>query len=52
MREPLSGTMTTTEFNVFRTIEMQKDLPNSASQETGVNLGNSCALNSNCPDPL
>ena len=31
---------------------MQKDLPNSSSQETGVNLGNSCALNSNCPDPL
>ena len=52
LREPLSGTMTTTEFNVFRTIEMQKDVPNSASQETGVNLGNSCALNSNCPDPL
>jgi hypothetical protein len=52
LREPLSGTMTTTEFNVFRTIEMQKDLPNASSQETGVNLGNSCALNSNCPDPL
>jgi hypothetical protein len=52
LREPLSGTMTTTEFNVFRSVEMLKDLPNAASQETGVNLGNSCALNSNCPDPL
>ena len=52
LREPLSGTMTTTEFNVFRTIEMLKDLPTASSQETGVNLGNSCALNSNCPDPL
>jgi hypothetical protein len=52
LREPLSGTMTTTEFNVFRSAEMLKDLPTAASQETGVNLGNSCALNSNCPDPL
>ena len=52
LREPLSGTMTTAEFNVFRSVEMLKDLPNAASQETGVNLGNSCALNSNCPDPL
>ena len=52
LREPLSGTMTTTEFNVFRSVEMLKDLPTAASQETRVNLGNSCALNSNCPDPL
>jgi hypothetical protein len=52
LREPLSGTMTTTEFNVFRTTETLKEIPNSASQETGVDLGNSCALGSNCPDPL
>ncbi len=52
LREPLSGTMTTTEFNMFRNTEMLKDLPDAASQETGVDLGNSCALNSNCPDPL
>jgi hypothetical protein len=52
LREPLSGTMTTTEFNVFRTIETQKDIPNAASQETGVNLANACTLGSNCPDPL
>src|SRR5260370_26232812 len=44
--------MNHTEFNVLRSVEMQKDLTNAASQETGVNLGNSCALNSNCPDPL
>ena len=52
LREPLSGTMTTTEFNVFRTIETTKDIPNAASQETGVNLGNACSLGTNCPDPL
>jgi hypothetical protein len=52
LREPLSGTMTTTEFNVFRNIETQKEFPNAASQETGVSLGNSCTLNVNCPDPL
>jgi len=52
LREPLSGTMTTTEFNVFRTTETLKEIPNAASQETGVNLGNACTLNVNCPDPL
>jgi hypothetical protein len=52
LREPLSGTMTTTEFNVFRTTETLKEIPNAASQETGINLGNACALGSNCPDPL
>ncbi len=52
LREPLSGTMTTTEFNVFRTTEMLKELPNSASQETGVSLTNVCSLGVNCPDPL
>jgi len=52
LREPLSGTMTATEFNVFRSIEQQKDFPDVASQETGVKLANACALGSNCPDPL
>jgi len=52
LREPLSGTMTTTEFNIFRSTEALKEFPNSASQETGVNLGNACSLGSNCPDPL
>ena len=52
LREPLSGTMTATEFNVFRTIETTKDIPNAASQETGINLANACTLGSNCPDPL
>ena len=52
LREPLSGTMTTTEFNVFRTTETLKNIPNAASQETGVNLANACTLNVNCPDPL
>jgi hypothetical protein len=52
LREPLSGTMTTTEFNIFRSIEQQKLFPNVASQETGVNLANVCTLGSNCPDPL
>ena len=52
LREPLSGTMTTTEFNVFRTIETLKEIPTAASQETGVNLANACSLGSNCPDPL
>jgi hypothetical protein len=52
LREPLSGTMTTTEFNVFRTLETLKNIPTAASQETGVNLANACTLNVNCPDPL
>ena len=52
LREPLSGTMTTTEFNVFRTVESLKQFPNAASQETGVNLANACTVNANCPDPL
>src|SRR6202158_2646174 len=52
LREPLSGTMTTTEFNVFRTLETLKNIPLAASQETGVNLGNACTVNVNCPDPL
>ena len=52
LREPLSGTMTTTEFNVFRTTETLKNIPTAASQETGVNLANACTLNVNCPDPL
>jgi hypothetical protein len=52
LREPLSGTMTTTEFNVFRTLETLKDIATAASQETGVNLANACTLNVNCPDPL
>ena len=52
LREPLSGTMTTTEFSVFRTVETMKETPTAASQETGVNLGNACTLNVNCPDPL
>jgi hypothetical protein len=52
LREPLSGTMTTTEFNVFRSIETQKEIPDAASQETGVDLGETCNLGTNCPDPL
>ncbi len=52
LREPLSGTMTTVEFNIFRSIETQKEIPDAASQETGVKLSNSCALGSDCPDPL
>ena len=52
LREPLSGTMTTTEFNVFRTVESLKQFPNAASQETGVSLANACTVNANCPDPL
>src|SRR6202171_3218731 len=52
LREPLSGTMTTTEFNVFRTTETLKQTPTAASQETGINLANACTLGSNCPDPL
>lgn len=52
LREPLSGTMTTTEFNVFRTTETLKEIPNAASQETGVLLSSTCTLGSNCADPL
>jgi hypothetical protein len=52
LREPLSGTMTTTEFNIFRSIEALKEIPDAASQETGIKLSESCALGSNCPDPL
>ena len=52
LREPLSGTMTATEFNVFRTTETLKEIPNAASQETGIKLSDACALGSNCPDPL
>lgn len=52
LREPLSGTMTATEFNVFRTTETLKEIPDAASQETGVNLANSCNPGVNCPSPL
>lgn len=52
LREPLSGTMTTTEFNVFRTVETMKETPKAASQETGVNLTTVCSLGVNCADPL
>jgi hypothetical protein len=52
LREPLSGTMNTTEFNVFRTIGEQKEIASGASQEAGVDIRNSCTLGSNCPNPL
>ncbi|HKM47758.1 MAG TPA: hypothetical protein VJX69_09220 [Terriglobales bacterium] len=52
LREPLSGTMTATEFNVFRSIEMLKEIPNAASQETGVLLSSTCTVGVNCADPL
>jgi len=52
LREPLSGTMTTAEFNVFRSIETQKEIPDAASQETGVLLSSTCTLGVNCADPL
>ncbi len=52
LREPLSGTMTATEFNIFRSIEAQKEFVDAASQETGINLANACSLGANCPDPL
>jgi hypothetical protein len=52
LREPLSGTMTATEFNIFRSTEALKEVPDTASQETGVSLANACSLGTNCPDPL
>ncbi|MGO9526365.1 MAG: hypothetical protein ACLP0A_02195 [Verrucomicrobiia bacterium] len=52
LREALSGTMTTTEFNVFRTTETLKEIPDAASQETGILLTSSCTVGSNCADPL
>src|ERR1019366_5663307 len=36
----------------FRTVETYKEIPDAASQETGVNLGNPCTLGVNCPSPL
>jgi hypothetical protein len=52
LREPLSGTMTTTEFNVFRNTVTLKNIPNAASQETGVELSTTCTVGVNCADPL
>ncbi|HKM47754.1 MAG TPA: hypothetical protein VJX69_09200 [Terriglobales bacterium] len=50
--EPSSGAMNTAEFTTFRTFLAPKFAAPTNSQETGVNLGNTCALDSNCPNPL
>jgi len=52
LREALSGTMNTTEFSIPRSLAMQTSAPALASQEAGINLGNSCNPGVNCPNPL
>ena len=52
LREPLSGTMTTTEFNVFRTQLAPKYLPAKDSQEKGIDLSTGACPGLGCPNPL
>jgi len=54
LREPLSGTMNTFEFNIPRSNQMLLNASTKAlsSQEAGVNLGNACNPGVNCPNPM
>lgn len=52
LREPLSGTMTTTEFTVFRTQLAPKYLPAKDSQEKGIDLSVGACPGLGCPNPL
>ncbi|MBI3477728.1 MAG: hypothetical protein HY010_18495 [Acidobacteria bacterium] len=52
LREPLSGTMNTTEFNVFRVNLAPKFSPVKNSQEKGINLAAGACPGLGCPNPL
>ena len=52
LREPLSGTMTTTEFNVFRTLLPPKYGNPKDSQEKGIDLSVGACPGLGCPNPL
>jgi hypothetical protein len=52
LREPLSGTMTTTEFTTFRVNLAPKFLPAKDSQEKGINLSAGACPGLGCPNPL
>ena len=54
LREALSGTMNTFEFNIPRNNAMYLNASTKSlsSQEAGINLANACTLNVNCPNPL
>jgi hypothetical protein len=52
LREPLSGTYTTTEWNTFRVQLAPKYLPAKDSQEKGVDLSQGTCPGLGCPNPL
>ncbi len=52
LREPLSGTMNTTEFTTFRVNLAPKFLPAKDSQEKGINLSTGACPGLGCPNPL
>ena len=52
LREPLSGTYTTTEWNTVRVTVAPKYGPPVDSQEYGVNLGTGTCPGVGCPNPL
>jgi hypothetical protein len=52
LREPLSGTMTTTEFTTFRVNLAPKFPPAKDSQEKGINLSTGVCPGLGCPNPL
>ncbi len=52
LREPLSGTMNTTEFTTFRLALAPKYLPATNSQEKGINLAVGTCPGLGCPNPL
>ncbi len=52
LREPLSGTMTTTEFTTFRVSLAPKFGTATNSQEKGINLATGACPGLGCPNPL
>lgn len=52
LREPLSGTMTTTEFTTFRVSLAPAYAPAKGSQEKGINLAAGSCPGLGCPNPL
>jgi ABC-type phosphate transport system substrate-binding protein len=52
LREPLSGTMNTTEFNTFRVLLAPKFPAVKNSQEKGVDLSTGACPGLGCPNPL
>jgi hypothetical protein len=52
LREPLSGTMNTTEFDVFRVRLTPNFFASKNSQEKGINLATGACPGLGCPNPL